>query len=217
LDWIKKKTGENLKFFTEAVEIVINSLKGILSGKAAGKFFLETGGMEWEIETSFTSLSSLPPEGETVRIFTFLYHKEDSMRLFGFLTEEERFLFLDLLKVNGIGPKQALRILSSTTSENFSRILESEDASGLSKIPGLGVKTAQKIMLALKGKLTFQSAGEAADGSGDLVLALETMGFDRRKAAAVIQALSVELASTGLSGQELEKECFRQAIIRLSS
>jgi Holliday junction DNA helicase RuvA len=195
---------------------MINSLKGILTGKAAGKFYLETGGLEWEIESSFTTISSLPAEGENVRIFTSLYHKEDSMRLFGFATEEERFLFLDLLKVNGIGPKQAFRILSSTSSENFSRILESEDASALSRLPGLGLKTAQKIILALKGKLTFQETLETAEESGDLVLALENMGFDRKKAATAIQALNAELSAGGLSGSELEKECFRQAIIRLS-
>jgi Holliday junction DNA helicase RuvA len=94
--------------------------------------------------------------------------------------------------------------------------LESGDASGLSKIPGLGLKTAQKIILALKGKLTFQGSEGAADEGGDLVLALENMGFDRRKAASVVQALNAELSADGLSGQELEKECFRQAIIRLS-
>jgi Holliday junction DNA helicase RuvA len=195
---------------------VINSLKGVLKGKSAGKVYIETGGLEWEVECSFTTVSSLPDEGGNARIFTYLYHKEDSMRLFGFATEEERFLFFDLLKVNGIGPKQALRILSSTTSESFSRVLEDGDATTLSRIPGLGLKTAQKIILALKGKLTFCEDGGSAEESGDLVLALEDMGFDRKKAAAVIKALSEELGAGGLSGGELEKECFRQAIIRLS-
>jgi Holliday junction DNA helicase RuvA len=192
-------------------------MKGVLTQKRAGVFYLETGGsLEWEIETSYTTISSLPAEGSVVRIFTYLYHREDSMRLFGFTGEEERFLFLNLLKVNGIGPKQALRILSSTTSEFFSRILEEGDAPALSRIPGLGVKTAQKIILALKGKLTFHEENAQAAEGGDLVLALEDMGFDRRKAAAVIKVLADELLAGGFSGAELEKECFRQAIIRLS-
>jgi Holliday junction DNA helicase RuvA len=207
--------GKILFFFCFFGGYVINSLKGILTGKGAGKFYLETGGLEWEIETSYTTISALPPEGDSVRVFTHLYHREDAMRLFGFGSEDERFLFLDLMKVNGIGPKQALRILSSTTSEFFSRILEDGDATALSRIPGLGVKTAQKIILALKGKLTFREDGGPAEEGGDLVLALEDMGFDRKKAAAVIKALSAELGG-GLSGAELEKECFRQAIIRLS-
>jgi Holliday junction DNA helicase RuvA len=195
---------------------MINSLKGILTGKSAGRFYLETGGLEWEIESSYTTISSLPPEGSAVRVFTHLYHREDSMRLFGFAAEEERFLFLDLMKVNGIGPKQALRILSSTTSEFFSRILEDGDAAALSRIPGLGVKTAQKIILALKGKLSFREEAGETGQAGDLVLALTDMGFDRKKAAAVVRALAEELGAGGLAGAELEKECFRQAIIRLS-
>jgi Holliday junction DNA helicase RuvA len=196
---------------------MINSLKGILTGKGAGRFYVETGGLEWEIESSYTTISALPAEGVCVRVFTHLYHREDSMRLFGFLSVEERFLFLDLMKVNGIGPKQALRILSSTNVEFFSRILEDGDAAALSRIPGLGVKTAQKIILALKGKLTFREEIERTEQSGDLVLALEDMGFDRKKAAAVIKALTDELGAGGLAGAELEKECFRQAIIRLSA
>ena len=195
---------------------MLNSLRGRVSGKGTGKFYLETGGVEWEIESSFSSISSLPPEGEVTRIFTHLYHREDAMRLFGFVTETERFLFLDLLKVNGIGPKQALRILSGTTVEFFEHILEEEDASGLARIPGLGLKTAQKIILTLKGKLTFRKETEGAGSSNDLVVALEEMGFDRKSAAAVIKSLETELAESGLGGVELEKECFRQAIIRLS-
>jgi Holliday junction DNA helicase RuvA len=195
---------------------MINSLKGVLTAKNAGKFYLETGGLEWELESSFMSISALPPEGSSVRVFTHLYHREDSMRLFGFATEEERYLFLDLMKVNGIGPKQALRILSGTTVESFSRILESEDAKGLSRIPGLGLKTAQKIILSLKGKLTFRMDEDAAEETGDLALALEDMGFDRKKAQTVIKTLTAELTAKGLSGGDLEKECFRQAIIRLS-
>ena len=195
---------------------MINSLKGRITGKEAGRFYLENNGVEWEIESSFTSISSLPAEGEELRIYTYLYHREDAMRLFGFITEKERFLFLDLMKVNGIGPKQALRILSGTTVESFSRILESEDVDNLKRIPGLGLKTAQKIILTLKGKLTFRGESESSEQSSDLVLALEDMGFDRKNAATVIKNLEAELAAGGLAGQELEKECFRQAIIRLS-
>ena len=195
---------------------MINSLKGRVSGKEAGRFYLENSGIEWEIESSYATISLLPAEGMELRIYTYLYHREDAMRLFGFITEEERFLFLDLMKVNGIGPKQALRILSGTTVESFSRILENEDVDNLKRIPGLGLKTAQKIILTLKGKLTFHRETESAEKSSDLVLALEEMGFDRKNAASVIKALEEELSRSGLAGEELERECFRQAIIRLS-
>jgi Holliday junction DNA helicase RuvA len=194
---------------------MIHSLKGILTEKGTGKFYLDCGGLEWEIETSFTSLSALPGTGSPARIFTHLYHREDSMRIYGFVSEEERSLFLDLLKVNGIGPRQALRILSGTTVESFARTLDAGDAASFARIPGLGLKTAQKLILALKGKLSFREEAEEPENN-DLVRALEDMGFDRKKAAAVIQSLSAELTGEGLCGPELEKECFRRAIIRMS-
>jgi Holliday junction DNA helicase RuvA len=194
---------------------MIHSLKGILAGKGAGKFYLDCGGLEWEIETSYTSLSALPAIGSPARIFTHLYHREDLMRIYGFVTGEERSLFLDLLKVNGVGPRQALRILSGTTVESFARSLDAGDAASFARIPGLGLKTAQKIILALKGKLTFREEADEAENN-DLTRALEDMGFDKKKAAAVILSLSAELTEEGLSGPELEKECFRRAIIRLS-
>ena len=138
------------------------------------------------------------------------------MRLFGFAKEEERFLFLDLLKVDGIGPKQAMRILSGTNVDSFADILEAGDVDSLKRIPGIGIKSAQKIILALKGKLSLKETEEAAEGQ-DLVTALFDMGFDRRKAAAVVAALLEEFKNQGLAGETLEREIFRQAIVRLSS
>ena len=194
---------------------MINSLKGVLTEKSTGKFFLECSGLEWEIETSYATLSALPAIGKSIRVFTYLYHREDSMRLFGFADKEERALFLDLLKVNGVGAKQSLRILSGTTVQSFARILDSGDAVSLARIPGLGIKTAQKIILALKGKLSLQEDGETSELS-DIVLALDGMGFDKKKAVSVVTALTAELEKNGLNDSELEKEIFRQAIIRLS-
>lgn len=194
---------------------MLNSLKGVLSGKTAGKIFLETGGIEWEVETSYTTVGGLPGTGNPVRIFTYLHHREDQMRLYGFAGEDERSLFLDLLKVNGVGPKQALRILSGSSVDSLVRILEAGDAPSLARIPGLGMKTAQKIILALKGKLSLQE-GAADGGEDELTLALADMGFDRKRAAAAIRSLSEELVDQGLSADELEKEVFRRAIIRLS-
>lgn len=194
---------------------MLNSIRGVVTGKAAGRFFLECGGIEWELEASHQALSALPQAGTTARVFTYLHHREDAMKLYGFADEAERLLFLDLLKVNGVGPKQALRILSGTSVDAFARILESGEAPALARIPGLGLKTAQKIILSLKGKLSLREE-DSSGGAGDLVLALEDMGFDRRRAAQVVEALGAELAAGGLSGDELEKECFRQAIIRLS-
>jgi len=138
------------------------------------------------------------------------------MRRFGFAKEEERMLFLDLLKVDGIGPKQAIRILSGANVDSFAEILEAGDVDSLKRIPGIGVKSAQKIILALKGKLTLKEAEEAEEGR-DLVTALADMGFDRRKAAAVVASLLEETREEGIAGEKLEQEIFRRAIVRLSS
>ncbi len=125
-------------------------------------------------------------------------------------------LFLDLLKVDGIGPKQAIRILSGANVDSFAEILEAGDVDSLKRIPGIGVKSAQKIILALKGKLTLKEAEEAEEGR-DLVTALADMGFDRRKAAAVVASLLEETREEGIAGEKLEQEIFRRAIVRLSS
>ena len=195
---------------------MFNSLKGVITDKAAGRVRLETGGIEWELEASYATVSSLPAAGNPARVFTYLLHREDSMRLFGFAKEEERFLFLDLLKVDGIGPKQAMRILSGTNVDSFADILEAGDVDSLKRIPGIGVKSAQKIILALKGKLSLKETEEPAEGQ-DIVTALFDMGFDRRKAAAAVATLLEELKNQGLAGEALEREIFRQAIVRLSS
>jgi len=195
---------------------VFNSLKGVITEKTSGKVRIETGGVEWELEVSYATLSGLPHAGSPARIFTHHLHREDSMRRFGFAKEEERMLFLDLLKVDGIGPKQAIRILSGANVDSFAEILEAGDVDSLKRIPGIGVKSAQKIILALKGKLTLKEAEEAEEGR-DLVTALADMGFDRRKAAAVVASLLEETREEGIAGEKLEQEIFRRAIVRLSS
>ncbi len=194
---------------------MFNSFKGLLTGKGPGRIFLDTGGVEWELETSHHTSTALPAPGARVRVFTHLVHRDDGMRLYGFAGEEERSLFLDLLKVNGIGPRQALRILSGVDVESLVRILEAGDVDSLTRIPGLGLKSAQKIMLALKGKLTLKEK-EVAPEENDIAAALADMGFDRKRAEAAVRSISQEMEGQGLSGPELEKEVFRRAIVRLS-
>ncbi len=154
-----------------------NSIQGTLTGKGATRVFLENQGIEYELEVSYNTLSSLPELGSRVRLYTYLHHREDVMKLYGFLEEAERRLFLDLLKVDGIGPRQALRILSGTTVQAFLRILESEDVKALTRIPGLGTKTAQKVLLSLKGKINLEEEGVPQEEK-DLQVALVEMGFE---------------------------------------
>jgi len=194
---------------------MMNSIRGEITDKRAGLIRMQTGGIEWDIETSAGSLTQFPEPGATARAFVHLHHREDQMRLFGFATEEERNAFLDLLKVSGIGPKQAVKILSRVQVERLVACIESGDADALSAVPGVGPKTAGKILLTLKGKISVPGASRGAAGD-DLVAGLIEMGFDRRKAQDAVVELTATAHSQGLTGEQLEREVLRQAIVRLS-
>ena len=107
---------------------MFNSISGILTGKTAESIYIETHGIEWEIFVSTLSAERFGTAGNTVKAYTWLYHREDQMRLFGFLTPAERSLFLDLTKVDGIGPKQALKILSGLDGAALEAALEAGKA-----------------------------------------------------------------------------------------
>jgi len=194
---------------------VYNSIQGTLTEKGATKVFLENQGIEYELEVSFNTASALPELGSKVRLYTYLHHREEVMKLYGFLEEAERRLFLDLLKVEGIGPRQALRILSGTTVGAFLRILESEDVKALTRIPGLGMKTAQKVLLSLKGKISLEEEALPRE-ERDLQVALVEMGFEPSKASDALRRALKECREEGLSGEPLEREAFRRAIILMS-
>ncbi|HOT61902.1 MAG TPA: Holliday junction branch migration protein RuvA [Treponemataceae bacterium] len=203
---------------------MFNSLSGTLTAKLPASLRLATSGIEWDIAVPSLSLDAFGPVGSEARVFTWLYHREDQMRLFGFASECERELFLDLMKVEGIGPKQALKILSSVPAGELEAALDSGDLARLQAAPGVGTKTAQKMILALKGKLTYAQAegkgrGTRPSAHGDVVEALAGMGFDRKAACDAVDELASELASGGADRhtEAFEKELFRRAIVRLSS
>jgi len=191
-----------------------NSIRGIIRSKSADTLYMETGGVEWDIAIPATDLSALPPVGETGRVFTWLYHKEDQMRLFGFADETRRSTFLELLKVEGIGPRGALKIMGGIGQTELEAALENEDLGRLEAVPGLGKKTAQKMLLALKGKLAFSK--EAVAGPyAELTEALVEMGYDKRQAVQALKQAESELPAS-ISGTEKEQELFKRAIVLLA-
>lgn len=194
---------------------MLNSITGRITYKDAEKIFLQTAGVEWEILTSLTTSRELPAEGQPARIFIYLLHREDQMRLYGFAAPGERDLFLDLLKVEGVGPKLALRILSGVEAPVFAAALEAEDAEALANLPGIGRKTAQKIILKLKGRLSI-SPQPGSPGVEDLVEALSGMGFDRREARTAVAAAVKACKDASLPKEELERELFKRAVSLLS-
>lgn len=126
---------------------------GIVTQKYANKITLENNGIGYEINVSNQTLDAITFENEPVRIYTYLNVKEDEMSLYGFLSNEEKDMFLKLLTVGGIGPKMALGILSEITITGLMNAIASEDLKRLCKVKGLGKKTAERLILELKDKI----------------------------------------------------------------
>jgi len=194
---------------------MFNSIRGIVSAKGSETVFLLSGDIEWDITMPINDIRELTLNNEA-RIFTWLYHREDQMRLYGFAEEKRRSTFLELLKVEGIGPKGAVKILGGISQDDLEQALENGDVARLEAVPGLGKKTAQKMLLSLKGRLVHaENISAVSSPYNDLVEALSAMGYDRR---AVAEALAKAQAaiSADLPAAEKEKLLFKEAIVYLS-
>lgn len=196
---------------------MFNSIRGILSEKCFDSIKIETSGIEWDLAVSARALDEFGSAGSSVRAFVWLHHREDIMKLYGFPKESDRKLFLDLLKVDGVGPKQALKIMSGISSHDFEHAIEDEDLVRLERVPGLGKKTAQKLVFALKGKIVpiNSSVTGVVSSWDDVINALTDMGYERKSAQSTIKEIISE--SGMVHSPENEKEIFRRAIILLSS
>ncbi|MBQ9239632.1 MAG: Holliday junction branch migration protein RuvA, partial [Treponema sp.] len=175
---------------------------------------------------SAVSLEQLPPVGAQGKVYVHLVHTDDAMALYGFATERERQLFWDLLKVDGIGPKGAIKVLTNISVEQFMAALDGGDIAVLEKVPGVGKKTAAKMVLALKGKLTIPDAAAGirrADGGpyAAVVQSLQSMGYDRRDCeTAVARAAETVMHDAAMERTTLtEKEdaVFRGALMLLAT
>jgi Holliday junction DNA helicase, RuvA subunit len=191
---------------------MFNSLTGEITFKGDERLCVSIGGVEWDLVASRKALERLPPVGQAARIYTHLVHREDVMRLYGFCDEAERALFLDLLKVEGVGPRGALKMLSGVDREQFSQALDRDDLDALSAVPGVGKKTAQKIILTLKGKLTPIGDAPSRSAEDDISDALVGMGFDRKIAKAAVASAVRALAGRNLRGEELERELLKVSL-----
>ena len=205
---------------------MFNSITGIITGKFPKQLFLDNNGIEWDICVPDSNLELLPPVGNEAKVYTWLQHTENLMSLYGFASADERSVFLDLLKVDGVGPKGAVKIMSSVSSGRLNDVLERGDVEMLEKIPGVGKKTAGKMMLTLKGKLKIsESAGDvvhsgAAAPYSDVVASLVSMGYDKRLVEQKVSQLSESFASqtdfAAKSQKDREDMIFRRAIVELA-
>lgn len=200
---------------------MINAIRGVLSHKGADTIRIDNNGIEWEFSVPGRSQDAFGRLGDETRVLCWLLHREDQMRLFGFPSEAERAVFLELLTVDGVGPKQALKILGGIGADELERALEGEDLARLEAVPGLGKKTAQKLVFTLKGKLPQSGLGgrarqEPEGPHDDLVRALAELGYDRRKAAEAVARAAADTASLPAEPAERERELFRRAMVALS-
>lgn len=193
-----------------------NSLTGTVTYAEGQSLWLLINGIEYDL-TVPTVLTSKIGTGVLLKVYTYLHHKEDSMRLFGFESVRQRDLFLQLLKVDGVGPKQAVSVLGAAPPAELAALIEKEDVGALSTIPGLGPKKAAKIILALRGRLTAETRSSAAavlSPYADLVRALADMGFAAKQAETVVAEVA---AALNPDADDFEQKLFREAIVRLSS
>ncbi|BDE95756.1 Holliday junction branch migration protein RuvA [Raoultibacter timonensis] len=170
---------------------MIAFLNGILAGKTQDTAFIDVGGIGYAVGMAAGSLAKLPEMGERVQVHTHLYVREDAISLFGFLSVEEKNLFLRLNSVSGVGPKVALSALSVFSPQQLVAAITSQDVALVSKIPGVGKKTASRIILELKGSLDADLLGAAA-------------GAAPVGAGSVLQGVADALLSMGFTSAEIE-------------
>lgn len=159
---------------------MIGFLRGEAAGRGADHCFVDVAGVGYRLACSATTLRSLPKDGETVKLFTHVHVREDALSLFGFLTESEQRMFEALLSVSGVGPKVALQVCSAFTPAAFKKALVTADVDAVSSVPGIGKKTAQRILLELKEKLELpdlEIVGTHPDQVTKARSALENLGY----------------------------------------
>jgi len=132
---------------------VIGLIHGRIAAKMPPQLLVDVGGVGYEIEAPMSTFFLLPAVGEEVRLLTHLVVREDAQLLYGFSTEEERRLFRNLLKVSGIGPKIALALLSGISVEGFAHCIQNQDVSALTKVPGIGRKIAERLLIEMRDRL----------------------------------------------------------------
>jgi Holliday junction DNA helicase RuvA len=179
---------------------VIGRLTGMLLEKNPPQVLVDVNGVGYEVEVPMSTFYNLPPTGERVTLHTQFIVREDAQLLYGFASDRERATFRLLLKVNGIGAKSALGILSGLSVEDLAQAIALQEASLLTRIPGIGKKTAERLLLELKDKLGFEattvsaSGASAANAGHDTLNALLALGYNEREALAAVKQLPADIS-----------------------
>jgi Holliday junction DNA helicase RuvA len=198
---------------------MIGSLAGVLSQKAPPQLLLEVGGVGYELTAPMSTFYGLPALGERVRLLTHLVVREDAQILYGFATAEERSLFRDLLKVSGVGPRIALAILSGVTVAVFAGAVRAQETGTLTRIPGVGRKIAERLIVEMRDRLDDASYAQAAAGAGagsapaagpeaEAYGALVALGYRPQEATQLLKAVETGAA---LGTEELIRRALQGA------
>ena len=178
---------------------MIGRIHGTLVHVNPPDILVDAHGVGYEISVPMSTLYDLPPAGQPVTLVTHLVVREDAQLLYGFLTERERTAFRALIKVSGIGPRMALAVLSGLSVDDLSRAVAEQETGRLTRVPGVGRKTAERLLLELKGKLA--PVAEAAQGGGvlfsssdDILRALVALGYSEKESAAAVGRLPEDIS-----------------------
>lgn len=200
---------------------MIGFLHGVLVHKEPPLLVLDVGGVGYEVEAPMSTFFNLPATGETVRLRTHLLVREDQHTLFGFWTEAERRLFRDLLKVSGVGARTALGLLSGLSVEAFVRAVEANDLPALTRLPGIGRKTAERLVIEMRDRVRHPGliaalgtgpvqAAAPADPRTEALDALLALGYRPPEARRMLD----QVAGEGLSTEEILRQVLRSAAVR---
>lgn len=204
---------------------MIGRLRGYILEKQPPQVLLEVGGVGYEVHMPMTCFYELPELGKEAIVFTQFVVREDAQLLYGFNNKQERALFRELIKVNGVGPKLALAILSGMSAPQFVSAVEREDISALIKLPGVGKKTAERLVVEMKDRFkglngdlfsnssdipqpATQAAVQDADAESEAAAALVSLGYKPQEASRMI----ARVAKPGADCETLIREALRAAL-----
>ena len=195
---------------------MIGSLRGTLVDKQAPTVTVECAGVGYEVETPMSTFLELPATGKDVFLHAHLVVREDSQTLFGFATPAEKALFRLLIKVSGVGAKMALGVLSAMRVNEFERCIQHEDAAALVKVPGIGKRTAERLIIEMRDKLDAQpvvpGSGPAAvtsDARTEAVDALIALGYKPREVNQLIDKLDTD----DMSAEDIIRQALKQVAV----
>ena len=181
---------------------MIASLNGVLTEKSPPRIVLEVAGIGYDVEVPMSTFYGLPATGAPLRLLIHQVVREDALLLYGFASDGERSVFRHLLKVSGVGPRIALAILSGISIEAFAQLVNAEDVTALTRIPGVGRKTAERLLIEMRDKLALpQSPAASADNDWDAaqaeaLTALLALGYKPPEASRLIKLVDAQAQTT---------------------